>query len=175
VLFIVAAISDGLDGYLARRRNQVSPLGIALDPIADKIFAGVIVILLILYRDLPIWLAAVIVGRDLVILGAAAILLRGRTVSLPSNLIGKYAFTAIAFLLGSYVIRFQFGIWLFTILTLVMIALSLVAYAGVFIEVRAGRTPRPLREPGWVRVLRLVASAVVLGYFFLRLYLDVLR
>ena len=116
-----------------------------------------------------------IVGRDLVILGAAAILLRGRTVSLPSNLIGKYAFTAIAFLLGSYVIRFQFGIWLFTILTLVTLALSLVAYAGVFVAIRSGREPKPLREPGWVRMLRLVASAVVLGYYFLRLYLDVLR
>ena len=59
ILMIVAGITDGLDGYLARRLGQISKLGIALDPVADKIFAGALVLLLIFYRDFPIWLAAV--------------------------------------------------------------------------------------------------------------------
>jgi CDP-diacylglycerol--glycerol-3-phosphate 3-phosphatidyltransferase len=169
-LLILAAVTDGLDGWLARRTNNVSRLGIALDPVADKIFAGVLVVLLIAYRGFPLWLAGVIIGRDLLIMLAGLSLMRGRTISLPSNHTGKYAFSSIAVLLGSYVITFPFGIVLTTWTTLILLALSLVVYARTFVAVRRGRAfPRFADRPAYKlgRVLLTVALSAV---FLYRLY-----
>ena len=78
-LVILAGVTDGLDGYLARKMGGVTRLGIALDPIADKLFALLLVMGLILYRGFPIWLAAAVVARDAIILIGGLLLTRGRT------------------------------------------------------------------------------------------------
>lgn len=146
ILMAVAGITDGLDGYLARRMGQVSRLGIALDPIADKIFAGLLVIILVYFRDFPIWLAAFILGRDLLIVALGAVLMRGRELTLPSNLTGKYAFGCIAVLLTSYVIRFPFGITVLTWLTVILLVASTINYARVFVAVRRGLAPTLFKD-----------------------------
>ncbi len=138
-VLIAAGITDWLDGYFARRSGEITPLGIALDPVADKIFAGITVILLVLYREFPLWLAFVIVGRDLLIVVVGALLLRGKKITLPSNLTGKYAFGAIATLIGCSIIRFPFGIALMTILSILLIVVSLVNYARVAWRIRNGK------------------------------------
>ncbi|MEW6411860.1 MAG: CDP-alcohol phosphatidyltransferase family protein [Candidatus Zixiibacteriota bacterium] len=171
-LLVLAGITDGLDGYLARRLKQVSEFGIALDPIADKIFAGVLVVLLIFYRDFPIWLAAAIVGRDLLILIAGSILLRGRKVVIPSNITGKYTFGVMAFLLGSYVIRFPFGIWLTTWVTVILLILSTLIYARVFWHVRRGQAPPVFRDKLMYKVLRVSLSSFALGVYLFRLVAE---
>lgn len=174
-LFIIAAITDFLDGYTARTRNEISRLGVALDPIADKLFAGIVVILLIFHRDLPVWLAAVILGRDLVIMAAGAALLRGRTISLPSNLTGKYTFSAIAVLLASYVVRFDWGITLFTWLTLLFSVLSLIMYTRVFLAIRAGRPiPRFRDRPHW-KSIRIGLTLALSAWYLYRFWLDILH
>lgn len=69
LVFAVAALTDLLDGYLARRLNQISTLGEFLDPVADKLMVAVVLILLV-ERDPSIWLAlpaAVIIGREITI------------------------------------------------------------------------------------------------------------
>jgi len=69
VVFAVAAITDWLDGYLARRLNQTSRLGAFLDPVADKLMVAVV--LVVLLQDHPsLWLAgpvAVIIGREIAV------------------------------------------------------------------------------------------------------------
>lgn len=173
VLLALAGISDGLDGYLARRRHQVTRLGISLDPIADKIFAGILVILLILYRDFPLWLAALIIGRDLLILAAGLVLLEGRKIVLPSNLTGKNAFGVIVILLVSYVIRFPFGILLTTYLSAGLIVLSTINYARVFIRTKRGEAVAPFKDKTVYKALRIggwiVFSAVYLYELFVML------
>lgn len=171
-ILLLAAATDGLDGYLARRTGQVTKLGIALDPIADKIFAGVLVVLLIFYREFPVWLAAAIVGRDLVILIAGLLLLRGREIVVPSNITGKYTFTVVAFLLGSHVIRFDFGIWLMTLLTVLLLILSTVIYARVFLKVRGGDAAPVFADKPLYKILRITTGLVVLVVFFFRLWRD---
>ncbi len=165
VLFLVAAISDWLDGWLARKLNQVTRLGVALDPIADKVFAGVIVIGLLIYRDLPWWFVVVVIGRDLVILIAAGLVVKDRPVTLPANLAGKYAFGFIAGVLFCYVIDFRFGIQLLMPISLGLIALSLYSYTRVWLDVRAGQdqgmsrpTPRGAR---W-RIAGMAVLTVIL-------------
>jgi len=172
---ILAAVSDGLDGYMARRMGQVSSLGIALDPIADKIFAGVLVILLIVYREFPVWLAAAIIGRDLIILVAGSLLLKGRKVVIPSNITGKYTFSAIAVLIGSYVIRFPFGIWLMTLFTILFLITSTIIYARVFVHVRRGDSAPVFADKPLYKIMRVAATLAVSAVFLYRLWLDLLK
>lgn len=83
VVFLVAAISDGLDGYVARRYNQRSSLGVILDPIADKglLLAGVITLSISNWSEVdpnygkfPAWFPVLVISRDAVILVGAAVL-----------------------------------------------------------------------------------------------------
>jgi CDP-diacylglycerol--glycerol-3-phosphate 3-phosphatidyltransferase len=169
---MIAGLTDGLDGYLARRMNKVSDLGKALDPIADKIFAATLIVLLILFREFPIWLAVVVVGRDLLILLAGLILLKNRKIVPSSNLTGKYAFGSIAFLLGSYVIRFQFGIWLTTALSLVLIGASMVIYTRVFIGMKRTGKAAEFKDRNAYRLMRIGGTLLFLAIFFFRLFRD---
>ena len=89
LLFFGAAITDTLDGYLARRRGMVTTLGKFLDPLADKLLIVTALIALIPARDIPIWMVIVIVGREIAVTG-----LRGIAVSqdivISASLWGKY-------------------------------------------------------------------------------------
>ncbi len=69
--FLVAAVSDAADGYIARRFDLTSRLGALLDPIADKLNMLVATLLLAWQDALPLWLAAAIVARDVVIVTGA--------------------------------------------------------------------------------------------------------
>jgi cardiolipin synthase len=87
-IFLVAALSDFADGYIARRFKVVSTLGAMLDPVADKLNMLVATVLLALQMLLPLWLAIAIVARDIVIIvGALAYrLARGRLKIAPTRL-----------------------------------------------------------------------------------------
>lgn len=71
LLFVVAGVSDGLDGYLAKRFAWTSRLGSILDPLADKLLLDASYLALGWTGQLPAWLVALVVGRDLVIIGGA--------------------------------------------------------------------------------------------------------
>ncbi|WP_170294795.1 CDP-alcohol phosphatidyltransferase family protein [Roseospira navarrensis] len=72
-LFAVAGLTDALDGYLARRLDARSALGAALDPMADKALLSGAYVALAWLGALPVWLAGLVVGRDLAILIAAGL------------------------------------------------------------------------------------------------------
>jgi cardiolipin synthase (CMP-forming) len=93
----VSGFTDFLDGYLARRLNQVSKLGQLLDPAADRLY--ILAALLGLgWRDLvPLWLVIVIIARDVMLLILAGLLARVGQGALPVNWVGKWA-TACLFL-----------------------------------------------------------------------------
>jgi CDP-diacylglycerol--glycerol-3-phosphate 3-phosphatidyltransferase len=75
VLFILASITDGLDGYLARKRKQITTLGMLLDPIADKIMVTSALVALVAYNPqvVKVWIAVVIIGREFLISGLRSI------------------------------------------------------------------------------------------------------
>lgn len=95
--FAVAAISDGVDGYIARRYNQRSELGAVLDPLADKLLLVSGAILLSLnnapYLDrIPLWFVATILSRDaIILLGSAVIYYVCGKVVVRARLVGKTA------------------------------------------------------------------------------------
>ncbi len=69
ILFILASGTDFLDGYLARRYQLVSPLGVFLDLTADKVFVSIILIALIQVSLAPAWIVAIIVAREFLVTG----------------------------------------------------------------------------------------------------------
>lgn len=73
ILFIVAALSDIVDGQLARRRKQVSTLGKFLDPIADKLLISAALIVLVEKHLAPSWAVVVIIGREFIITGLRSV------------------------------------------------------------------------------------------------------
>ena len=78
-VFVLASVSDAIDGYLARHWNQGSALGALLDPIADKLllFAALVTLSLIPVghlRPFPIWFPAIIISRDALLLGGYSVL-----------------------------------------------------------------------------------------------------
>jgi len=72
-LFLLAGFSDGLDGYLAKRFDWHTRLGALLDPVADKLLVAGLFITLAYTQDIPVWLAAVVIVRDVVIVAGAMV------------------------------------------------------------------------------------------------------
>jgi CDP-diacylglycerol--glycerol-3-phosphate 3-phosphatidyltransferase len=72
-LFLAAALTDLLDGYVARRRKQVTTLGRLLDPIADKLLISSALISLVQLRIAPAWMVLIIIGREFAVSGLRSI------------------------------------------------------------------------------------------------------
>ena len=75
LLFILASITDGIDGYLARRRGQITTMGMLLDPLADKLMVTAAFIALVEFnpRIVPAWIAVVVIGREFLVSGLRSI------------------------------------------------------------------------------------------------------
>lgn len=76
VIFLAAALTDGVDGYVARRRNMVTTVGKFLDPLADKLLVMAVLVYMVRIGRVPDWIAVLLIGRELAITG-----LRGIAVS----------------------------------------------------------------------------------------------
>jgi cardiolipin synthase (CMP-forming) len=74
LVFILAGVSDGLDGLIARMFNQRSDLGAILDPIADKLLLSAAYVSLGVLKDIPGWLTVVVISRDVLIVTGIAVL-----------------------------------------------------------------------------------------------------
>jgi len=74
-LFIAASITDGIDGYLARKRGQITTMGMLLDPLADKLLIAAAFITLVQFNPslVPAWMAVVIIGREFLVSGLRSI------------------------------------------------------------------------------------------------------
>lgn len=72
-VFLLAAATDLFDGYLARKRGQITTLGILLDPIADKLLVSSALISLVELRLIPAWMVVIIVGREFAVTGLRGI------------------------------------------------------------------------------------------------------
>lgn len=111
-VFVTAASTDGLDGWIARRFNQCSAFGAYIDPIADKalLLTGVIVLSLIDWGApgwrLPLWFAAIVVVRDCIILGGIKVLYQHhRKVKIVPHWTGKVCTVTQMFALGWVMLR----------------------------------------------------------------------
>src|SRR5271169_36205 len=117
VLFVLASITDGLDGYLARKRGQITTMGMLLDPLADKIMVTGAIIALVAYNPqvVKVWIAVVIIGREFLISGLRSIAASEGFTIQASDLgklktVGQMVFV-VATILAHHWYQWQFG-WL---------------------------------------------------------------
>ena len=115
--FVLAGVSDAIDGFIARRFDMRSELGAYLDPLADKALLISIYVTLAVAGDLPGWLAIVVVARDVMIMGAVVLswLLDKPVKIRPSflskvNTAGQIAFAALV--LGSHAFNIEHSVYL---------------------------------------------------------------
>jgi cardiolipin synthase len=131
IIFILAAVSDGLDGYVARRYNQRSKLGVYLDPIADKglLLSGLITLSISNWSEsapgygrFPAWFPVLVISRDAVILvGTMILYLLNGKVHVKPNWTGKVATVLQMIAIGWVMLQLRF-----------IPLLYVVAFAGVF-------------------------------------------
>ncbi len=88
-IFGIAALTDVLDGYLARRRKQITPLGQLMDPLADKLLVTAALVSLVQMDIAPAWMVAVILGREFAVTVLRSIA-QARGVIIAASRLGKF-------------------------------------------------------------------------------------
>ncbi len=142
VLLGSALGSDAVDGLLARRRGWVSDWGRVLDPLADKVYLGGVVLYLALERDFPLWVLALVIARDLFLVVTSALLVRRYNVVFSPNLWGKATTVVLSVLIFAYVLRVDaVKPWLIAA-ALIGLVLSLLGYVRNAVRfLRQGSAP----------------------------------
>lgn len=127
-----ACVTDILDGYFARKFNQISDLGKLVDPVADKLLVGVVALLLMQLRGFPWWLFGAIICRDLVIMSASLFLIKKTKKIHMSNYWGKFTVVLISLTMLMYMLQWE-NAYPWTIgASLFMLFASSVSYFLVF-------------------------------------------
>lgn len=89
IIFIIAALTDKLDGYLARKNNQVTDFGKFLDPIADKVIVISAMIILVEMQRLPGWIPIIVIFREFLVSGYRLIVVENNGKVIAANVWGK--------------------------------------------------------------------------------------
>ena len=134
IYFIVASVTDGLDGFIARKMNWQTELGTLLDPVADKILLSGSVFILWLNQYIPFYIFVIFFSRDVAILLGAAIRMSVIESDTPTpNFLGKLTTTLqiiyIAIIFLKVIIDLDFGLLLLDVFIILVTILSLVVYA----------------------------------------------
>ena len=87
-IFALASFTDWLDGFVARRRKQVTPLGQVIDPLADKLLTSAAFLSLVQMGLAPAWMVTIIIGRELAVTGLRN-LAYSRGIAMPASPLGK--------------------------------------------------------------------------------------
>jgi cardiolipin synthase len=132
LLFLLAAISDGVDGFLAKRFGMRTELGAYLDPLADKVLIVSIYVTLGITAVIPLWLVILVVSRDIMIVGAVILSwLVGRPVKIRPHVVSKIN-TGVQIVFAALVLAshgFKFGAD--PVLTLVMVLVAVLTLLSV--------------------------------------------
>ncbi len=88
IIFFLAALTDMLDGFLARRKKQITAFGQLMDPIADKLLVASALICLVELGAVPAWMVVIIIGRELAVSGFRAVA-ASKGVNIAASVLGK--------------------------------------------------------------------------------------
>ncbi|MBN1105888.1 MAG: CDP-alcohol phosphatidyltransferase family protein [Deltaproteobacteria bacterium] len=134
VLIVLAILSDAIDGFLARRNNQVTNLGKALDPIADKVCILTVVFFLIIKEQIPLQFFVIVAIRDLIISMMYVYLMNVKDVAIGAIFTGKISVAAVTAVTISYVYHLEQWQGPLTLFAYVIMGISFVQYTLFFLR-----------------------------------------
>ena len=139
IYFVVASVTDGLDGFIARKMNWQTELGTLLDPVADKILLSGSIFILWLNQYIPFYIFVIFFSRDVAILLGAAIRMSVIESDTPTpNFLGKLTTTLqiiyIAIIFLKEIFKIDFALFALDIFILLVTLLSLIVYAYHWIQ-----------------------------------------
>jgi len=112
LIILIAVTTDALDGYFARKFGQISEVGKVIDPLADKLGVAIVVVMLTIYGDIPLWMSIGILARDGIIFLAGLYIKRKTGIILPSLMSGKIAVSFLALYLVLAILQYPGIQWL---------------------------------------------------------------
>jgi CDP-diacylglycerol---glycerol-3-phosphate 3-phosphatidyltransferase len=151
-IFLAAAATDLLDGYLARRWGQVTTVGMLLDPIADKLLISAALVSLVQIGRVPAWMAVLIIGREFAVSGLRSIAAaEGYTIKASDLGKTKMALEVVAISLVLLGLRWpalhEWGLWCMGAVMVFALASALEYFAKFWNKVDARVKERSRREP----------------------------
>ena len=118
LIFIIASITDKLDGYIARSRNQVTTFGKFLDPLADKILVISALIILVEYGKIPSWIPIIVLAREFIVSGYRLVAVEKGGKVIAASIWGKLkTLTQMIAIILAFVDKFGFGDFIFRVAT----------------------------------------------------------
>ncbi len=134
-IFLIAAITDFFDGYLARKYNQVTRLGMLLDPIADKLLVSAALISLVELHLAPAWMIVIIIGREFAVSGLRSIATQ-HGVTIPASPLGKGKMVSQVVAISLLILGWELGQFMFiaTVALWVVVVLAIVSGIDYFMK-----------------------------------------
>lgn len=130
IIFIIASITDKLDGYIARSRNQVTTFGKFLDPLADKILVISALIILVEYAKIPSWIPIIVLAREFLVSGYRLIAVEKGGKVIAASIWGKLkTVTQMIAIVLTFADKFSFGNFIFRVSS---IEEQFVSSAGIY-------------------------------------------
>ena len=118
IIFIIASITDKLDGYIARSRNQVTTFGKFLDPLADKILVLSALVILVEYGKIPSWIPIIVLAREFIVSGYRLIAVEKGGKVIAASIWGKLkTVTQMIGIIFAFLDKFSFGEFIFRVST----------------------------------------------------------
>jgi CDP-diacylglycerol--glycerol-3-phosphate 3-phosphatidyltransferase len=114
IIFIIASITDKLDGYIARSRNQVTTFGKFLDPLADKILVLAALVILVEYAKIPSWIPIIVLAREFIVSGYRMLAVEKGGKVIAASMWGKLkTVTQMIAIIFAFMDKFKFGEFIF--------------------------------------------------------------
>ena len=118
IIFIIASITDKLDGYIARSRNQVTTFGKFLDPLADKILVLSALVILVEYGKIPSWIPIIVLAREFIVSGYRLLAVEKGGKVIAASIWGKLkTVTQMIGIIFAFLDKFKFGDFIFRVST----------------------------------------------------------
>ena len=118
IIFIIASITDKLDGYIARSKNQVTTIGKFLDPLADKILVLSALIILVEYGKIPSWIPIIVLAREFIVSGYRLIAVEKGGKVIAASIWGKVkTVTQMIAIILAFLDKFTFGDFVYGVFT----------------------------------------------------------
>jgi cardiolipin synthase (CMP-forming) len=133
-LILFASMTDIMDGYLARKMNQVTELGKIIDPLADKVCIGLIVTKLYLIQQIPDYYFFMIIGRDILIFLGGIFLTRKLGRVLPSNMLGKITVLIIGIIIIFTLLQVDKSSFYFKSIYYISLLLIIISFAAYVVR-----------------------------------------